>query len=176
MHCSGHRLEVLGPPDPLIVAVVNQALLVIGGGSKRSVSRLQHIQETLQRTSRIRDSEGLLARLIRLGAGVPGLTPRIERIGTFKFAAQLAARFRADRVFLADDAAHRVTPRGGTGMNTAIADGYDLGWKLAWVMRGFKPVRPTHVALFDLEHRRSVRWIDLEPAGMGAVFRVDLPL
>ena len=30
-------------------------------------------------------------RLIRLGAGVPGLTPRIERIGTFTFAAQLAA-------------------------------------------------------------------------------------
>jgi 2-polyprenyl-6-methoxyphenol hydroxylase-like FAD-dependent oxidoreductase len=76
-------------------------------------------------------------RLIRLGAGVPGLTPRIERIGTFTFAAQLAARFRADRVFLAGDAAHRVTPRGGTGMNTAIADGYDLGWKLAWVLLGW---------------------------------------
>jgi hypothetical protein len=65
------------------------------------------------------------------------LTPRIERTGTFTFAAQLAARFRTDRVFLADDAAHRVTPRGGTGMNTAIADGYDLGWKLAWVLRGW---------------------------------------
>ncbi|MET0513090.1 MAG: FAD-dependent monooxygenase, partial [Thermoleophilaceae bacterium] len=34
-------------------------------------------------------------------------------------------------------AAHRVTPRGGTGMNTAIHDGYDLGWKLAWVLRGW---------------------------------------
>ena len=40
-------------------------------------------------------------------------------------------------MFLAGDAAHRVTPRGGTGMNTAIADGYDLGWKLAWVLRGW---------------------------------------
>jgi 2-polyprenyl-6-methoxyphenol hydroxylase-like FAD-dependent oxidoreductase len=76
-------------------------------------------------------------RLIRLGAGVPGLTPRIECTGTFTFAAQLVAHFRADRVFLAGDAAHRVTPRGGTGMNTAIADGYDLGWKLAWVLRGW---------------------------------------
>ena len=40
-------------------------------------------------------------------------------------------------VFLVGDAAHRVTPRGGTGMNTAIADGYDLGWKLGWVLRGW---------------------------------------
>jgi putative polyketide hydroxylase len=76
-------------------------------------------------------------RLIRLGAGVFDLPVRIERIGTFGFAAQLAERFRAGRVFLAGDAAHRVTPRGGTGMNTAIADGHDLGWKLAWVLRGW---------------------------------------
>jgi putative polyketide hydroxylase len=30
-----------------------------------------------------------------------------------------------------------MTPRGGTGMNTAIHDGFDLGWKLAWVLRGW---------------------------------------
>jgi putative polyketide hydroxylase len=79
------------------------------------------------------------AALIRRDAGVPDLPVRVERVGTFAFAAQLASRFRQGRVFLAGDAAHRVTPRGGTGMNTAIADGFDLGWKLGWVLRFWAP-------------------------------------
>lgn len=78
-----------------------------------------------------------LAALIERGSGVAGLRPSIERIGSFTFAAQMADAFRQDGVFLVGDAAHRVTPRGGTGMNTAIHDGYDLGWKLGWVMRGW---------------------------------------
>ena len=49
----------------------------------------------------------------------------------------LAEVFREGNVFLIGDAAHRVTPRGGTGLNTAIGDGFDIGWKLAWVLRGW---------------------------------------
>lgn len=76
-------------------------------------------------------------RLIRIAAGVADLPVRIERTGTFSYAAQIADRFRKGRVFLVGDAAHRVSPRGGTGMNTAIHGAYDLGWKLAWVLRGW---------------------------------------
>jgi putative polyketide hydroxylase len=82
---------------------------------------------------------GALTRLIRLAAGDARLAPRIRRIGPFKFAAWVADRFRDGSAFLVGDAAHRATPRGATGMNTAIADGYDLGWKLAWVLRGWAP-------------------------------------
>jgi putative polyketide hydroxylase len=78
-----------------------------------------------------------LVELIRKGSGVPDLEPRILTTGTFSFAAQVAERYRQGRVFLAGDAAHRITPRGGTGMNTAIHDAYDLGWKLAWVLNGW---------------------------------------
>ncbi len=80
--------------------------------------------------------EARLAALICAGAGID-LDPHIERIGPFRSPGQLAERFRAGRAFLAGDAAHRVTPRGGTGMNTALQSGYDLGWKLAWVLRGW---------------------------------------
>jgi putative polyketide hydroxylase len=75
-----------------------------------------------------------MARLIRIAAGVPDLEPRISRITTFNFAAEIAERFTDGSAFLIGDAAHRVSPRGGTGMNSAIADGFDLGWKLGWVL------------------------------------------
>jgi hypothetical protein len=74
---------------------------------------------------------------IRAATGVPDLRPRIERLGRFSFAAQVAERFRSGRVFLVGDAAHRVTPRGGTGMNTAVRSAFDLGWKLGWVLSGW---------------------------------------
>jgi putative polyketide hydroxylase len=88
-------------------------------------------------SSLVERTEDVLARRIRSAAGVADLEPRVERFGAFSFAAQVAERFRAGNAFLVGDAAHRVTPRGGTGMNTAIHDGYDLGWKLAWVLRGW---------------------------------------
>ena len=78
-----------------------------------------------------------LADLIREGAGVPDLEPEIVWTGDFTFAAQIADRYRERRVFIVGDAAHRMTPRGAAGMNTAIHDGYDLGWKLGWVLRSW---------------------------------------
>jgi putative polyketide hydroxylase len=95
-----------------------------------------------------------LTRLIRTAAGVPDLQPRIHQIRTFKFAAEIADRFRSGSAFLIGDAAHRVTPRGGTGMNTAIADGYDLGWKLSWVLKGW--AREELLETYEAERRPVV--------------------
>jgi 2-polyprenyl-6-methoxyphenol hydroxylase-like FAD-dependent oxidoreductase len=75
--------------------------------------------------------------LIRTATGVADLHVTIERLSRFTFAAQIAEHYRRGDVFLIGDAAHRMTPRGGTGMNTGIQDGFDLGWKLAWVLRGW---------------------------------------
>ncbi|MFF0728806.1 FAD-dependent monooxygenase [Streptomyces sp. NPDC004134] len=82
------------------------------------------------------DDAGLAALLAR-AAGVDALRPRIERFSSFALAATLAERYRERRGFVVGDAAHRMTPRGGTGMNTAIQDAFDLGWKLAWTLRGW---------------------------------------
>jgi 2-polyprenyl-6-methoxyphenol hydroxylase-like FAD-dependent oxidoreductase len=49
----------------------------------------------------------------------------------------LADKYRARRVFLAGDACHLHPPFGGYGMNMGIADGVDLGWKLAAALQGW---------------------------------------
>ncbi|WP_159918303.1 FAD-dependent monooxygenase [Pantoea sp. 18069] len=49
----------------------------------------------------------------------------------------LADRYRQGRVFLAGDACHLHPPFGGYGMNMGIADGVDLGWKLAAMLQGW---------------------------------------
>ncbi|MBX9846726.1 MAG: FAD-dependent monooxygenase [Xanthobacteraceae bacterium] len=49
----------------------------------------------------------------------------------------LAECYGRGRVFLAGDAVHQLSPTGGMGMNTGVADAADLGWKLAAVLQGW---------------------------------------
>ena len=68
-------------------------------------------------------------------------------------AKMVATRLRVGRVLLAGDAAHRVPPFGGFGMNTGIQTAHNLGWKLAYVLQKIAPE-----ALLDSydEERREV--------------------
>jgi putative polyketide hydroxylase len=64
-----------------------------------------------------------------------------------------------------------MTPRGGMGMNTAVAEGHDLGWKLAWVLRGW--AGPDLLDTYEAEWRpvgarRTARSADPGPEASGA--------
>jgi len=49
---------------------------------------------------------------------------------------RLATGYRKGRTLLAGDAAHVHSPSGGQGMNIGMQDAFNLGWKLAAVIRG----------------------------------------
>ena len=70
---------------------------------------------------------------------------------------RVADRFRRGRLFLAGDAAHAYSPATGQGMNAALQDAANLGWKLA-----FASARPGHGPLldsYDLERRPVARQV-----------------
>jgi hypothetical protein len=68
-----------------------------------------------------------------IGADLP---MEVVDIAPWRAEANCAERLRADRVFLAGDAAHVVPPNGGFGGNTGVQDAHNLAWKLAAVVKG----------------------------------------
>jgi 2,4-dichlorophenol 6-monooxygenase len=80
------------------------------------------------------DAAALPARLAA-ALDVP-VTPKILSVDRWSPHVQVAARYRAGRVFLVGDAAHRFPPTGGLGLNTGIQEVADLVARLAAVETG----------------------------------------
>jgi 2-polyprenyl-6-methoxyphenol hydroxylase-like FAD-dependent oxidoreductase len=104
---------------------------------------------------RIIDPLNAMWRLTVIDAG-PGLTPEtidrkaylrralglsieVEWLGTSIWTRRSggADHYSSGRIFLAGDAVHQLSPTGGLGMNTGIADAVDVGWKLAATLSGW---------------------------------------
>ena len=60
----------------------------------------------------------------------------LRSISPWMMTCQVAERYRAGRLFLVGDAAHRFPPTGGLGLNTGAVDAQNLAWKLGAVIRG----------------------------------------
>lgn len=73
---------------------------------------------------------------MRGNLGIGDYPIKIHRISRWALEGVVADRFRAGRVFVAGDAAHRHPPTGGLGLNSAIQDVHNLTWKLAAVLGG----------------------------------------
>jgi 2-polyprenyl-6-methoxyphenol hydroxylase-like FAD-dependent oxidoreductase len=77
-----------------------------------------------------------LTTLVRKRTGRDITIRSVAWASAYSMNARLADRYRVGRVFLAGDAAHTHPPTGGQGLNTSVQDSYNLGWKLAAVLRG----------------------------------------
>ncbi|KAL8973620.1 MAG: hypothetical protein Q9197_002146 [Variospora fuerteventurae] len=56
-----------------------------------------------------------------------------------------------ERIFLAGDAIHTHSPKAGQGMNVSMQDTYNLGWKLAMVVKGI--AKPAILKTYETERR-----------------------
>ena len=71
---------------------------------------------------------------------------------------RVASRFRRGRLFLAGEAAHAFSPATGQGMNAAIQDAANLGWKLAFASaRNRSPGDGPLLDSYDRERRPVAR-------------------
>ncbi len=99
--------------------------------------------------------------------------PEILTVDPWSAHSLIADRYsEGGRVFLAGDACHLHPPFGGFGMNLGIADGVDLGWKLAAVLRGWGG--PRLLDSYEAERRPVHRRVIEEAVANYAVLAPDL--
>jgi hypothetical protein len=98
---------------------------------------------------------------------------------------RLASRFRRGRLFLAGEAAHAFSPATGQGMNAAIQDAANLGWKLAFASaRNRSPGDGPLLDSYDRERRPVARqllaltnlvfWAEAGPGPVPSALRARL--
>jgi 2,4-dichlorophenol 6-monooxygenase len=88
---------------------------------------------------------------VRKALGIGDMPLEIHKITRWSVDAVIASKFRAGRVFLVGDAAHRHPPTGGLGLTSAIHDVQNLCWKLAAVLAG--DASPALLDSYEAERR-----------------------
>nr|WP_145164378.1 FAD-dependent monooxygenase [Paenibacillus terrae] len=101
--------------------------------------------------------------LIRTAVGDPKLDVEIISVLPWEAAVKVADHFQVGRIFLVGDAAHLMPPTGGFGGNSGIADGHNLAWKLAAVLKG--TAAPELLNTYEIE-RKTVSHFTTEQAGL----------
>jgi 2-polyprenyl-6-methoxyphenol hydroxylase-like FAD-dependent oxidoreductase len=112
------------------------------------------------------------ARIVREALEDPELEFQVDTVGSWAMTAQVAESYRAGRVFLAGDAAHRFPPTGGLGLNSGVQDAHNLAWKIAAVLRGWAPA--SLLESYESE-RRPVAQTNADQSLRNALKLVEVP-
>ncbi|MGH8046275.1 MAG: FAD-dependent monooxygenase [Chthoniobacterales bacterium] len=94
-----------------------------------------------------------LAEIVKNASGLPDVPVEVLGVSPWVMSPKVAAQFRKGRVFLTGDAAARLSPAGGLGMNTGLQSAHNLAWKLAAVLHG---APESLLDTYDAERRTHV--------------------
>jgi 2,4-dichlorophenol 6-monooxygenase len=141
-HVSADLLKLARDPDVLIrwiwcPAIGEMAVLVPMGPNRwgpDSEEWVFHVTYQGEGPKELTDAQ--IEANMRRALGIPDLPMTVHKITRWALEGVLAERFRAGRVFLVGDAAHRHPPTGGLGLTSGIQDAHNLCWKLAAVLKG----------------------------------------
>lgn len=82
-------------------------------------------------------NEETVRKKIRILVGNPDLEVDLVRKSVWYVNQAYATSYSKGRVYCGGDATHRHPPSSGLGLNTCVQDAFNLGWKLAYVLKGF---------------------------------------
>jgi 2-polyprenyl-6-methoxyphenol hydroxylase-like FAD-dependent oxidoreductase len=82
---------------------------------------------------------------------------------------RIASQYRVGRVMLLGDAAHVHSPIGGPGLNLGLQDAVNLGWKLAFVLKG--RVGPVLLDTYQTERRPAAERVIMQSRAQLALLR-----
>jgi hypothetical protein len=140
------------PPDP---SVPGGTILATDSKAVRWLL----LQRLADADAPLRQADELIP-MIRAHWGIPDLDIELIDALRWRMQAQVPKTLRFGPVLLAGDAAHCLPPTGGLGLNTGLQDVHNLGWKLAFVLRGV--AAEELLDTYDLERRpvaeRILEW------------------
>lgn len=97
-------------------------------------------------------NESKLHELLEQRSHMPIEIDKVEWFSLFRVHNRMVDSFIHNRVILMGDAAHINSPVGGQGMNTGIADSFNLGWKLWLHLKAGAPYRVVTSYRNEREH------------------------
>lgn len=119
-------------------------------------------------------NEGELRELIEQRSHMDVEIDEVEWFSLFRVHNRMVDSFIHNRVILMGDAAHINSPVGGQGMNTGIADSFNLGWKL-WLH--LQAGAPFHVVASYRDEREHVARNVLQTTNVATeVLQTTLPI
>jgi phenol 2-monooxygenase len=146
-------LAVSDFPDLRLKSVIHSAhegnMLIIpreGGYLARFYIELDKLNENERVASRRIDVQNLIAAAQRILQPYTLDVKEVAWWSVYEIGQRMCDRFddlpenpaeaQSPRVFIAGDACHTHSPKAGQGMNVSMQDTFNLGWKLAAVLRG----------------------------------------